>query len=246
MTLVMLRSEYWDQLSKTSSEFWIKVVRIHEVVFFLLVLGIMTPMLFVFDFGAKLAITTVQNETYHTIGLNPLYGHPIQLKGHLCWPADLNVCLMQPSSSDPCCTELYNKDASIEQSVSDTELMLIVAFLSIGVIVLRCGMWQLFTSRREQQQKQQPEDHPNPDHQIQKIQPIDKRFWWKILWDSFIALGIAMIITFIVTEYVKAAVGAPRPNYYALQLFSSVHHSARTDFEGGFNSVNIVYCSFSF
>lgn len=233
MSLAMLRSEYWDQSSKTSSEFWINVIRIHEVVFFLLVLGVLTPMLFVFEFGAKLAIPTVQNENYETIGLNPLYGHPIQLKGHLCWPADLNNCLLQPSSSDPCCTELYDKDATIEQTVSDGELMLTVALLSIGVLVLRCGLWHIFTVRQRD---------PSYSNQLTQAQlVVDKRFWLKILWDSFIALGISVILTFIITEYVKAAVGAPRPIYYAMQLFSSVHNTDRKDFEGALAEITNSY-----
>lgn len=230
MALAMLRSEYWDSLSKTSSEFWIKVIRVHEVVMFLMILCIFAPLLSVVDFGAKLAIPTVLDESFNTIGSNPLYGYPIQLNGHSCWPADLNMCLQQPSSLDPCCTELYDKEANIEQTVSDGELMLIITCVSIGVLVLRCVMWQAVTSRHEKKQQRLRTERPNSE-QSEEIH-VDKRFWWKVLWDSLLALAISVIMTFIITDYVKEAVGAPRPNYYALQLFSSVYHSDRTQYEG--------------
>ena len=235
MDLSMLRSEYWDNISKASSAFWINVIRVHEVIFFLLILVILAPLLPSIDFGAKLAIPTVQNETYQTIGLNPLYGHPIQLKGHSCWPADLNQCLLDSSSQDPCCKELYDKDATVEQSVSDMALKLIVALLSIGYLVLRCLLWRAYMSRWEglctdqtglgQQQQQQRQ-------QRQQSTSVDTRFWLKFLYDSLVALAFSVIMTYIITDYVKEAVGSPRPNYYALQLFASEHSSDRSDLRG--------------
>jgi membrane-associated phospholipid phosphatase len=235
MPLSMLRSAYWDNLTKSSSEFWIYVVRIHEVLAFFLMLVVMAPLLPLLDFGAKMSIPSVQNATFHTIGMNPLYSHPIKLNSHLCWPADLNACLLQGSSSNgPCCTELYDKDAIVEMSVTDVELVVIVVLIAVAYLVLRCWLWQAYTTHCQKEAGQQLHE---------KSINVDKRFWRKVLWDSLLALVICQIITYIITDYVKEAVGAPRPIYYALKLFTSVYNSDRSVLEGMYFLASRRYCS---
>lgn len=223
MALVMLRKDYWDRLSRTSHEFWIKVVRIHEVVLFLSILIVLALILPFFHFSSKLAVPTVVNETFQTVGMNPLYGYPIRLNSHTCWPVDLNRCLQEnPTLPDPCCTALFDEDATVDESISDLELELIVSLVSIFYLVLRCGLWSAYIYSRQ----------VNQDHIQLPHDRVDKRFWLKVFFDSLMSLGISVIMAYITTEYVKAAVAAPRPNYYALQLFTSVHHSERSKLQG--------------
>ena len=226
ITQSMLSDQYWQELDKTSYEFWVTIIRIHVVGMFILFLAVFYPLLPALKFGAELAIPTVQNETYHTIGLDPRYGYPIQLDGHLCWPADLNNCLLDSSSEDTCCTELYDKNAVIEQSVSDDILKVLIAVVSILFLVLRTLIWKCCISRVA------PNDGIMTPKERSSLHTIDNRFWCKVLWDSLIAVGVSVLICAIVTEYVKSAIAAPRPNYYALQLFSSVHNSDRSSLEG--------------
>ena len=126
---------------------------------------------------------------------NTLFSYPITLRGHHCWPTDLQRCVGDSSfQQDPCCLELKDKNASgPENSVSD-HLLIVLSMLITAILVfvrLIPGYWGYL--RRA------------PYY----------------LSDSLMGLLFSLVNTGITTNIIKFYIGRPRPCFYALQFFAS-------------------------
>jgi membrane-associated phospholipid phosphatase len=64
-----------------------------------------------------------------------------------------------------------------------------------------------------------------------RLQRISSYFWVHSSWTAIIGLLLCLGYQAILVDYLKEKVSAPRPIYYSLQIFSSIHASARSDYE---------------
>lgn len=129
------------------------------------------------------------------------------------------MCKAQQSSHGTlshCCTELFDKNAWPTQTVTSPENYTILFCVSLVLLLIRVGLWKCVYL-------------PKRGHSL--VASIDLRYWVLILWDQYVTMMIAAVFAGLMTNYMKLLVGSPRPCYYALQLFSSVHITDREKLE---------------
>lgn len=148
--------------------------------------------------------------------INPRFASPIKLSGVDCTPYDMYIpkCNeeLATNSLTHCCQELFDKDAWPEQTVTSPENYVILFFASLFFLILRLLFWRfVYTSKR--------------GHSV--VSSSDTRFWLLTLWDQYVTMMIISVFAGLITNYSKLLIGAPRPCYYALQIFSSIHENDR-------------------
>jgi hypothetical protein len=167
-------------------------------------------------------ITVTNNITTNMFNLG--FAYPIQLDGHQCDPAQLTLCLSDLSSEQQnkdCCKGLQDVNIFPEETVPNQLNYAIIFGVTITVITLRVFFWrQMYAS--------------------QQVRSIKNLFWFLVWWDSGLTLLIACAYTGTATAILKFGIGYPRPNYYALTIFASVHESDREHLHG-MRSVVTVY-----
>lgn len=206
----------------TSSEMWngtslhemlTKYVRLYELAVFAVFAIVLLSVESSINWGKDLPIPEGYGLNRNETVPNLLYSYPIYFGGHECWPNDLSVCLRQASLQTSCCDKLRDSNSFVYESVTTVRAVILSAIISVGYLIIRAYSWKIYLSKSN-------------------FIKVDYRYWYKILWDTILGLVFAVILSVVVTDYIKRAVGAPRPIYYALKLFASVHSSVRQGYEG--------------
>lgn len=154
------------------------------------------------------------NTTTTTATFNPGFAYPIWLKGHQCTPSELSICISDISQQMmPCCEALGDVDAVPEETVPNQLKYAIIFGVTITVITLRIFFWRWVYTPSQ-------------------VRSVGNLFWFLCWWDSALALLISCAYTGNATAILKYGIGYPRPNYYALMIFSSVHASDREGING--------------
>ena len=148
--------------------------------------------------------------------INPRYASPLKLNGVECSPFDLYIpkCNeeLENDSLSHCCQELFDKDAWPEQTVNSPENYTILFLVSLVFLLIRLALWRyVYSSKR--------------GHSL--ATESDTKFWLLTFWDQYVTMLIIAVMAGLVTNYAKLLIGAPRPVYYAMQMFASVHVSDR-------------------
>lgn len=60
------------------------------------------------------------------------------------------------------------------------------------------------------------------------IYRISNVFWLHIYWNSIISLILSFVLQLLIVGYLKEKVSAPRPIFYALNIFSTIHSDIRS------------------
>jgi hypothetical protein len=202
--------EMWNGL--LLHDILVKYVRIYELTFISLFAIVLLTIESSINWGDDLPIPEGYGSTSNTTTPNLLYSYPIYLDGHECWPEDLSLCLIQTLRTS-CCDQLRDSNSEVYESIPTADAVVIAAIISIGYLIVRAYAWKVHLSQYSHMK-------------------IDNRYWYKILWDTILGLVFAVVISVVVTDYIKNAVGAPRPNYYALRIYASVHSSVRQWYKG--------------
>jgi hypothetical protein len=168
-----------------------------------------------FDIPGVVSVTA--NSSTDVASFNPLYAYPIELDGHSCDPASLSLCMSDLSAETQqsgCCESLYDKNSYPHETVPNGKNYGLIFGINLVMLTLRAFFWR-WTFQKDNSQA-----------------PLWNGFWFFIWWDSIIAFFISCAYTGIVVAVVKYAVSYPRPIYYALTIFSSVHESDRESLHG--------------
>jgi hypothetical protein len=206
-----LYSEFWDKINLKEK---ITLLRLHELLFGIVIVTVLSLIEDGLDFGNSLPIINVLDSNNTFIGDNPLISYPINLNHELCYPNDLSYCLTHVEDKSNCCVQLYDENSYPTELVSDYENIIMIFVIGFLWLMFRTLLWR-YLFRNEF-----------------GIDSIDDRFWMKILWDSFLGMLASVGLADIAVSYIKLAVRSPRPIYYALKLYSSVHSNARSDYDG--------------
>ncbi|CAM9578324.1 unnamed protein product [Ascophyllum nodosum] len=181
-------------------------------------------------YNFEITSVTATPEVDTVVGANPNLLYPIKLAGQLCRPAELAACVGNETSAATlatvCCTELLDPfSEGPEETISLVELFGYVLIVPAGLILLSRGfllgrVWAL-----------RPWRHPPCG---KPPQSENQAAWGKRRWhlrvgffalDSFLGLGASVVTATLFTYVAKASrgdvtTGRPRPNYFALRLFS--------------------------
>lgn len=153
--------------------------------------------------------------------INPRFSSPMRLDGVDCSPFDIFIpkCEEEQASGSlsHCCRELFDKDSWPEQTITSPENYVILFFMSLVLFVVRLALWKYVYV-------------PNKGRSM--VEKSDARFWILCLWDQYVTLFVAAVFAGLVTNYSKLLVGAPRPLYFAFQIYASIHvdHREELDF----------------
>jgi hypothetical protein len=165
------------------------------------------------NYGSELPIPAVMNSTYDIIANNPLFNYPIKLNNELCWPSTLAYCINHKDDNSNCCTQFYDKNSRAYETITTINCYLIIFFISVPGLIFRIIIWKNIITNKI-------------------IKYINIKFYYKIFMDSFLGLTYSMLFTSIIANYIKYAVSAPRPIYYALELYSSIYENERERYHG--------------
>jgi hypothetical protein len=157
-------------------------------------------------------VTYVNATSYENIANNTKYSYPLKFEGHLCWPEELSVCTTDETRESTCCNKLRDEDSWPEQTFDVGDI-----YLAIGVFLfftfVRLVMWRHVSRTRS-------------------YASICTSYWFMVFMDAVVSCLSATIYASVLTYFVKTIVGAPRPIYYALRLYASVHSSTRSSLKG--------------
>jgi membrane-associated phospholipid phosphatase len=145
-------------------------------------------------------------------GMNPTFAYPIKLGGHLCFPDEMSQCLSDPSLDKPCCQELYDVDSWPKETVTVLEEFLIIFFSVLFVAAVRVQIWKMSCQRSGYE--------------------YSRQYWVLVFWDTLLGAFFAFEYSFFVTNFLKVSVSSPRPNYYAVKVYGSVHSNHRAPLRG--------------
>ena len=201
---------------------WVKRARIYDLAFIIVFAVISFSIQDSFEYGSNLPIPGGQLYGNSSSGRNLMFSYPIYMNGHECWPDDLFVCLSAPDTHTSCCEDMKDSATVVYETISTLNAVLITGIVSICVLGVRILLWQNFV------------------RYICHVD-IDYRYWCKVLWDTVLGGIYAVVITVVVTDYIKLSVGAPRPIYYALKIFSSVHKHERHWYNGKVHALLTTY-----
>ena len=152
-------------------------------------------------------VTSYNGTSFIEIGNNPSFSYPIKVDGVFCWPDQLTECLNNEHLINDCCESLYDENSWPEETVTVLgEFFLVVAFVILFTL-LRVRLWRTVTKR-------------NGIHYC-------GYYWILIIWDSLLGAFLSFLYCYVITDYIKVSVGSPRPIYYSLTLFGSVHRDQR-------------------
>ena len=167
------------------------------------------------SFAIPQVVSVSGNGTSSAASFNPLFAYPIELDGHSCVPEELELCLADTSTSQQqraCCESLQDKDSYPSETVPNRMNYALIFGVTISVLTIRALLWRQIIKDASRS--------------------ICELFWALLWWDSGIALLLTCAYSGVTTTVLKYAIGYPRPNYYALTIFSSVHESDREHWQG--------------
>jgi hypothetical protein len=143
---------------------------------------------------------------------NPTFAYPIKLGGNLCFPDELSECLSDPTLEKGCCQEIYDADSWPTETVTVLEEFLIIFFTVLFVAAVRLQLWKINCQRSSLE--------------------YCRQYWVLIFWDTLLGAFFAFEYSFFLTNFLKISVSAPRPNYYAVKVYGSIHSDHRAPLRG--------------
>lgn len=157
----------------------------------------------------EMAIPLASNSSFS----NVLYAYPLTLRDTSCYAEQLAACTQ--SSTSTCCRALYDEEEVPEEAVDDAEAVLVCVLVPLAVLLIRLGVFRYIYNSS-----------------TKKCPMVSMYFWCLLLWDGvagcLLSVGSAAVLTYVI----KRAVGMPRPIFFALDIFASVHTSKRQDLKG--------------
>lgn len=140
----------------------------------------------------------------------------MKLNGVKCTPFDIYIpkCREEQATNtlSHCCRELFDKDSWPDQTVTSPENYLILFFVSLVYFIIRLALWRYVYL---------------PKRGYSVVTDADRRFWFLCFWDQYVSLFVAAVFAGVVTNYSKLLIGAPRPIYFALKIYSSIYSADR-------------------
>lgn len=167
------------------------------------------------SFAIPAVVSVSGNRSSDAASFNPLFAYPIELDGHSCVPEELSLCIADASASQQqraCCESLQDKDSYPSETIPNKMNYGLIFGVTITVLTLRALLWRHVSKTASR--------------------TISDLFWALLWWDSGVALLLTCAYTGVTTTVLKYGIGYPRPNYYALTLFASVHESDRENWHG--------------
>jgi hypothetical protein len=213
----LMDPSYW---SNGSLKDVLHVWRVQEAVLLVLLGSVLYGVLHSIDFGEELPVPSVVQYSdtapyFVFVANNPLFSYPIKLDGHWCYPYDLQYCASTASEMDAptttCCNKYYDKNTVVNDTVTSDQAGIIVALVSLAFLVGRVLLFR---------------------RAYLDAHAVPYKYWIKCFWDSLLGFAFAVLLNAITTDFIKNSVAAPRPNYYALKIFSGIFESDRQSYDG--------------
>jgi len=191
------------------------VWRVPDISFLLILGGVLISVIELGDYTNMLIpdVESTNGTSFITIANNTQYSYPLKFDNSFCWPQDLQLCITSPDqvSVTKCCHELHDIDSNPVESVSTIEGVALAISVCFVYLLCRVLMWRYVTKYSNGR--------------------ISEQYWMLVFWDSVIGAAAAFLYSAICTRFLKYTIGAPRPIYYALRIYASVHASSRGDFK---------------
>ncbi len=190
------------------------VLRVPEMVIYIFFKLIFDVIITAYDYNDMEVpvVNYVNGTTVEKIANNTLYSYPLKFDSHLCWPHDLSVCTADPDLDTTCCEKLYDEDSWPQETFEFGDI-----FLAIGIFIFfntaRILMWHNMASKRSNAS-------------------VCNQYWMLVFVDAVVSCFAALIYSSCLTQFIKRIVGSPRPIYYALKIYASVHADTRSSLKG--------------
>lgn len=169
-------------------------------------------------------VNSYNGSTYLYIGNNPTYSYPIKLEGNFCYPEELNECLNNKELSNDCCDSLYDENTWPEETVTVTgEFLLVISFVILFTLI-RVRLWKTVTKRN------------GINYSLY--------YWLLVIWDTLLGVFISFLYCYAITNYLKVSVSSPRPIYYSLKIYGSIHQDHREKLRSKYFIYFLFHCLF--
>jgi membrane-associated phospholipid phosphatase len=187
-----------------------------------LVVEILVAVLFI------LGATACKSDTFFIPNAtsNTNYQYPIQLAGKWFYPDDINSCVNDPTAAG--CDIVWDRNIFPFEEIPDIALILMLAFISLTVLLARCSLWVWMLSYSQTTRSLLQE------FGFSGVQN-GKGFLATMCTENFlcyvveISLGLvfSVSVTCGLVFLLKYKVAYPRPLYYALTSWASIHPDLR-------------------
>eukprot|EP01041_Mallomonas_annulata_P009107 gene9107-18872_t len=206
-----LNSLFWEEQTARDIIF---LFRVPEIIFLLaVVISMLSSLLFIsVEAHALPNIIISQGGSLETLSNNTLFSYPIKLGGVECWPETLSICVAKSDTVHMCCAFLYNENTYPNEQVTGLGLYSYSFLFPISILAVRSLIWRLI------------------DRKMSNMYKVNNFYWFYIFWDAFIGLCASAVLQQAICFFLKETVAAPRPVYYALKIWASVHSSQREHF----------------
>lgn len=161
--------------------------------------------------------------------LNLNYAYPIVLSGTQCFPSDISVCSNDTGvySTSACCKLSLDLSVVPNQTVTETDLIIIVILIPLTLLALRAFIWS--KSLDSFSDLNTSSEMLTSTASTKRL--LSLKFWFIVTWEYCIGLCLCLLVQTIFTNYFKLMVGAPRPTYYALKYWSALLPNDRKTYD---------------
>lgn len=208
--IVSMSREFWDECDAKEMIF---LFRVPEIVVMGIFLFCTFASVLFRDYDPQLLpdIMSRRDGSFYVLANNSMNSYPIKLGGVYCLPHTLETC-KGSKTIDICCAFLDDRNIVPYQQVNQISLISLSIILPCAILFLRTVCWRQINRR------------------ILKSSKVCNLYWFRCYWDAVIGLLASAVLQGLFCSYMKLLVGAPRPIYFALKLWSTAFPDYREDY----------------